>query len=289
MAGAGFWRACLCGLIVLVHGTVLVAREAPPLMLAQTYRGDGHVTDYWISEKLDGVRGYWDGQQLITRGGHRIIAPAAFTHGWPAVPMDGELWIARGRFDEVSGIVRRKTADADDWQAVRYWVFDLPAHPGTFDERLAALKQLIEQTNRSTLTMVAQFRLPNAAALQARLDAVVADGGEGLMLHRADARYQARRTGDLLKLKQHDDAEARVIGYQPGRGKYEGVVGALLVEDVGGRRFRLGSGLSDALRIDPPPLGSWVTYRYTGLTGEGLPRFARLLRVREELPPPDPS
>lgn len=289
MTGRGFRALCaVVAWLVPWYPASVASAAPPPLMLAQIYDGEADVSAYWISEKLDGVRGYWDGRQLYSRGGQAIVAPAGFTAGWPAVPMDGELWIGRGRFDETSGIVRRKDGDPQRWQPMRYMVFDLPAHPGRFSERLVGLQRLVDSAGTASLQAVEQFRLPDAAALQARLTAIVAAGGEGLMLHRADAYYRGGRSDDLLKLKTHQDAEARVIGYAPGSGKYRGAVGALIVERPDGRRFRIGSGLTDALRREPPPLGSWVTYRHNGSAGDGLPRFPRYVRVRDELPPPDP-
>lgn len=275
-------------LLVMSPGAPAGEAVPPPLMLAQRYEAGIDVRDYWISEKLDGVRGYWDGSRLLTRGGRRIRTPDWYTAGWPHVPLDGELWIGRGRFDEVSGIVRRQQPEDGAWQRVRYMVFDLPAHPGTFDERLAALRDLIGRLRIDWLQLVAQFRLDSPAALEARLADIVSAGGEGLMLHRAAALRQARRSEDLLKLKAHDDAEAQVIGHEPGQGRYRGMLGALRVRTADGREFRLGTGFTDAQRRSPPPPGTWVTYRYNGLTATGLPRFARFLRVRDEMPPPDP-
>ncbi|MFA5938988.1 MAG: DNA ligase [Sinimarinibacterium sp.] len=274
-------------LLALVCGSV-GATEPPALMLAKSYTADIEPRDYWVSEKLDGVRAYWDGHQLITRGGHPVHAPAWFTAGWPAQPLDGELWSGRGQFETLSATVRDAVPDDAAWRAVRYMVFDLPTHPGVFDERLAQLKLRVAAVGSASLHTVEQFRLDSRAALDARLAEVVAAGGEGLMLHRADSHYQARRTDDLLKLKTYDDAEARVVAYQPGAGKYTDQVGALVVERADGLRFELGSGLSDAQRREPPPLETWVTYRYNGSTEAGVPRFARFLRVRDELPPPDP-
>jgi len=255
---------------------------APPeAMHATSYDPDIDVAAYWVSEKLDGVRGHWDGAQLWTRGGHRIVVPDGYTEGWPEVPMAGELWLGRQRFAEVSGIVRRAQPNPADWAEVRFRVFDLPDHEGPFTARVQAMQQLFTDGSSPTLQMIEQFRVADAAELQARLDAVVDAGGEGLMLHHGDAQYRAGRSDDLLKLKPHDDAEARVIGYRPGSGKYTGQMGALEVETPDGVRFALGSGFSDAQRADPPPIGGWVTYRYNGYTANGIPRFARFLRVRE--------
>ncbi|MCD9097453.1 DNA ligase [Luteimonas fraxinea] len=258
----------------------------PALMLARDLGTTPiDVPAYFVSEKLDGVRARWDGRALWTRGGHRIATPPGFVQGWPDTPMDGELWIARNRFDVVSGIARSTRPDPAAWEAVRFMVFDLPAHPGPFAERVAAMRTLVAQTAHPQLRMVEQNRVASRAALDARLAQVVAAGGEGLMLHHADARYGVGRSNALLKLKPHDDAEARVLAHAPGKGKYTGMLGALVVEHHDGRQFRIGTGFTDAQRADPPPLGSWVTYRYNGLTSTGLPRFTRFLRIRDDMPP----
>src|SRR3546814_10855688 len=107
------------------------AEASPPrLMLATGYQDDVDASRYWVSEKLDGVRGRWDGHALWTRGGHRVHAPAWFTEGWPPVPMDGELWLGRGRFEDTSGPVRAGDANDPAWRRLRFMVFDLPGDPG---------------------------------------------------------------------------------------------------------------------------------------------------------------
>lgn len=276
-------------MLTLLAGLASVTAVArpPALMLASDLRGDIDVAPYFVSEKLDGVRGRWDGQALWTRGGQRIATPDAFTRGWPGVPMDGELWIERGQFDAVSALARRDRPDPAAWHRVRFMLFDLPAHGGPFTERVAAMRALVVRARHPHLAMVAQTPGSSRAALDAQLRAVVAGGGEGLMLHHRDAYYGAGRSPTLLKLKPHDDAEARVVGHTSGNGKYAGMLGALVVEHHDGRRFRIGSGFTDAQRADPPAAGVWVTYRHNGLTATGLPRFARFLRVRDEMPPPD--
>jgi DNA ligase-1 len=260
----------------------------PPVSLANVYRSNTPLSDYLVSEKFDGVRGYWDGTKLLTRGGERIEAPAWFTAGWPDFPLDGELWVGRGQFASAVSIVRQRTPDDAAWRTMRYMVFDLPVHAGPFVERNAALQSLLAGLALSWVRPVEQFRVADRAALRAALARVVKNGGEGLMLHRAASFYQAGRSDDLLKLKPYLDAEARVIAHLPGKGKHSGALGALLVETAQGLRFRIGTGFSDADRRNPPALGSWVTYRYIGLNeGSGIPRFASFMRVREDMPPPD--
>lgn len=263
-------------------GTSAWAADAPALMLAKTYHPGIDLRDFWVSEKLDGVRGRWDGQQLVSRGGQVIAAPAWFTAGWPSVPLDGELWGGRGQFERTVSTVRQLQPDDAAWRQLRFMVFDLPAHPGVFSERLQAGAALVKSLNQPWVQLVPQARGSSHAALMKRLDDVVRHGGEGLMLHRGDALYRSQRSDDLLKVKPHEDAEARVTGYEPGRGRHAGRTGALWVETQEGLRFRIGSGLSDADRENPPPIGSWVTYRFRGRHESGLPRFATFVRLRAD-------
>ena len=249
----------------------------PAPMLAITMPDHVDVAGYLASEKLDGVRARWDGRALWTRAGHRIDVPPWFTRGWPAVAMDGELWLGRGQFDASSGLVRAGDFADPGWRALRFMAFDLPGDPAGFAQRSRRLAALL-RAPPPTLARVRQLQFASRTSLDAHLRAVVAAGGEGLMLQHALAPYRGGRSESLLKLKLARDAEARVIGYKPGKGKYAGMVGALLVEDERGRRFALGSGLRDVDRAAPPPIGSRVTFRHDGLTARGTPRFPRYLR-----------
>lgn len=256
--------------------------EATKALLANIANADIDPTPYLVSEKYDGVRALWDGQTLRSRAGNVIAAPAWFVAKLPKQPLDGELWIARGQFEKLSGFVRKNTPQDEEWRQIKYMIFELPDAPGTFAERYEQIKRIVAQTNFSQLVAVEQFRLPDNAALKRKLAEIVKAGGEGLMLHRADAPYITGRNDALLKLKPLDDAEATVIGYVPGKGKYEGKMGALRVETPDGKRFQIGTGFTDAVRANPPAIGTLVTYTYRGFTKNGLPRFASFLRVREK-------
>jgi DNA ligase-1 len=268
----------------------VAASEAPPLMLAKVYHAGVPLSDYWVSEKYDGVRGYWDGEQLLTRGGERIAAPAWFTAGWPRVAMDGELWAGRAQFARAVSTVRMQVPDDAAWRAMRFMVFDLPAQGGDFTARLAVLTTQVSRINQPWMLAVSQTKVASHGALQSLLGTTVKAGGEGLALHRAASLYTAQRNGDLLKFKTHEDSEARVVGHIAGKGKYAGQLGALLVElsaaeGQPARRFKLGTGFTDAQRQDPPALGSVVTYRFRGLTDGGIPRFASFMRVAADQTP----
>jgi DNA ligase 1 len=236
---------------------------------------------FWVSEKFDGVRAVWDGQVLRFRSGRVIAAPGWFLSALPRVALDGELWMGRGTFDRLSGVVRQTEPDDEAWRAVKYLVFDVPGHATPFAQRVALVQSTLAQAQQPWLLPVAQREVKDVRALHALLQDTVRQGGEGLMLHRSDALWQAGRTDALFKLKPELDEEGLVVGHQPGKGRLVGMTGALLVQMPSGQRFALGSGLSDALRRDPPPVGTWVTYRYRERTPSGLPRFASFVRVRE--------
>lgn len=238
---------------------------------------------YLVSEKYDGVRALWDGQTLRFRSGRPVPAPQWFTQRLPRQPLDGELWLGRRRFDELSGLVRKGTPDDTGWRQLRYMVFELPGAGGSFAERAERIAALVQETGWEQLAAAAQTTVVDRETLQRRLARTVAEGGEGLMLHLASAPCRSGRSDVLVKLKPHRDAEATVVVHHPGRGKYEGLLGALEVRTPEGRQFLIGSGLSDAERRAPPRIGSEVMYRYRDLTNTGLPRFASFMRVHHAL------
>jgi len=254
----------------------------PGFLLAHNYHPGSNPAAFLVSEKLDGVRAIWDGKVLRFKSGNVIQTPAWFTEGFPKQPLDGELWIARHSFDRVSAATRRQIPQDEEWRFITYQVYELPGGPGGFEDRVKTLKALINGAKVSWLQVVDQFDVPDENQLSKILKNYVDAGSEGLMLHRRDAVWQTGRSDVLLKLKILLDAEARVIGYEAGKGKYEGMMGALLVETSDGKQFRLGTGFSDAQRRSPPEIGSIVTYQYRDLTPQGLPKFANFLRIRAD-------
>ena len=258
------------------------AKSSPDVLLAQNAPLGLDPAGYWVSEKLDGVRALWDGRTLRFRSGRTVAAPPWFTAKLPATPLDGELWMGPGTFDALSGAVRRTRPVDAEWQKVKFMVFELPKAAGTFTQRIWQMQAIVKAAGWGQLLAVEQAEIATHAALQARLKAVIAAGGEGLMLHRASAPVTSGRSDVLLKLKAVQDAEAEVVGHVSGKGKFEGMLGALEVKTASGLRFKLGTGLSDAQRHNPPAIGSMVTYTYRDVTPSGKPRFASFLRLHEE-------
>jgi DNA ligase-1 len=259
---------------------------APKIQRANIYSDDVQVDEFLVSEKLDGVRGYFDGTKFISRQGNIINAPEWFIKDFPKEHLDGELWIGRGKFELVSKIIRSKKPKDEDWKKLRFMIFDLPKSPEIFLKRYQAMLNLVAQSNSKYLQAIEQFEVKDKKQLNNLLELTIKNGGEGLMLHRKNSFYKAERNDDLLKLKTFEDAEGVVIAHIAGKGKFANKMGALLVEieseDKNGQkiRFKIGSGFTDEQRKNPPKIGSKITYKFYGKTTNNIPRFASFWRER---------
>lgn len=253
----------------------------PPVLLAHAWENDVDLTGWWMSEKLDGVRAYWDGKRFLSRLGNAYHAPSWFTAQLPDTPLDGELWVGRKKFQRCVSIVRRLDA-GPDWREVRYLVFDAPAMAAPFEARMQHLQEFLSTHKPPYVQYVEQALCTDIDHMRSELRRVEGLGGEGLMMRRPGSRYEVGRSHSLLKVKSFHDAEARVIGHQPGTGKHKGRLGALLVEMPNGIQFNVGTGLSDRERENPPPVGAIITYRYQELSDGGVPRFPSYVGVRHD-------
>lgn len=276
-------EAVRVGSLAVPSGKVVkMTTFVPPLLLAEKWDESVDPTGYWLSEKLDGVRCWWDGKQLLSRGGNRFHAPDWFTAGLPLEPLDGELWIGRKQFQRTVSIVRRQDAN-DLWRAVRFVVFDAPAHDGDFESRIRMVEFIMDYNQPQFAVAHRHSKCLGPAHLREELEAINQLGGEGLMLRMPRSRYEHCRSSTLLKVKSFHEAEATVLGHEPGAGRHKGRLGAALVEMANGTRFAVGSGFTDAQRSCPPPIGSTITFRFQELTEAGVPRFPTFVRVRGDL------
>ncbi len=240
-----------------------------------------------MSEKLDGVRAYWDGKAFLSRLGNRSHAPDWFTAGLPETPLDGELWGGRKRFQRTISVVRRQDR-SDHWKEILFVVFDAPAMDAPFEERLAFCRALVEEQRPAYAKFLDHGQCKGLAHLREELARVEELGGEGLMMRRPGSRYEVGRSASLLKVKSFFDAEARVVEHLPGEGRHKGRLGALLVELGDGTRFSVGTGFSDAERRAAPGVGAIITFRYQELSEAGVPRFPSYVCVRDDVRwPPD--
>jgi len=253
--------------------------SGPPLLLAETWDNATDLTDWWMSEKLDGVRAYWDGKQFLSRQGNIYHAPDWFIEGLPTMPLDGELWIDRKKFQRTVSIVRRQDK-SDLWNEVRFLVFDAPRASGSFEDRLAWLKETFAKRSAKFARQHTHERCENLEALRVELARIESLGGEGLMLRQPGSLYVAGRSTTLLKVKTFHDAEAVVVAHQAGAGRHKGRMGALLVRLPDGTNFSIGTGFSDRERDNPPAIGATVTFRYQELSEAGVPRFPSWVGIR---------
>ena len=263
------WFVC----VLVFAGTA----RAEDLLLAREYQQQD-VRGWAMSEKLDGVRAFWDARQLLSRNGYAFTPPPDFTRDFPPFAVDGELYSGRGQFEQISAAVR---SSHGDWSRLKLHVFDVPEAKGDLYERLAVLQRWLDDHPQARIVCIPQRPVQDVAQVQTFLRQVEAGGGEGVMLRDPDAAYRGGRSDQLLKVKRLHDAECTVTAHHPGKGKYTGRLGAFSCRNEYGE-FRIGSGLSDAERSDPPPVGTVITYRHRGFTAKGMPRFPTYVRVRSE-------
>lgn len=250
--------------------------------LAQSYHQEIDIDQYWKSEKLDGIRAIWTGSQLVTRKGTKINSPTWFTEPLPSYPLEGELWAGRGNFHLVQTTVLDKEPQDDAWRKIDFMLFDMPNAAGDYQKRYYNVIYFTRASKRDHIKYIEHSPIESEEELFSYLNNVDNAKGEGVMLRKITSRYQAGRSTDLLKLKKHQDAEARVVGYKVGKGKYQGLMGSLLVQLDSGLQFYIGSGFNYLQRKNPPALGSVITFRFNGTTQNGVPKFARFVRERVE-------
>jgi DNA ligase-1 len=260
--------------------------KAPPVLLAHKWEIEHDPTGWWMSEKLDGIRAYWDGEGFVSRLGNKFYAPDWFVADLPADTLDGELWVGRKKFQKTTSIVR-SGAGSDEWKQVTFVVFDAPNAKGTFEDRLAHLQKVIEKAEAPHARSLEHVRCEGIDHLREELKRVESLGGEGLMLRQPKSPYVAGRSNTLLKVKTFHDSEARVLEHAPGTGKHKGRLGALVVSLPNGVRFNVGTGFSDDERENPPKIGSVITFRYQELSDDGVPRFPSYVGERLDVVLPD--
>ncbi len=268
--------------LVVIHAFPLNVRGMD-IMLPQVYEENIHVAGWLMSEKLDGVRGYWTGKQLLSKNGKLFHPPSAFTHNFPPFPIEGELWGGRESFHKTVSIVKKQKMH-EGWLQIQFAIFDVPQAPGNFVSRIQKAKDWFTTHPSQFAFVIPQKTISNINQLQNELQRIKSLGGEGLIVRNPDALYTAGRTREILKVKIFFDAEAIVVGHIPGQGKHQGRLGSLLVELAKNTtiKFKIGSGLSDAERNNPPSIGTTITFKYYGFYPSGIPKFPSFLRVRSD-------
>ncbi len=275
------WRVALFALLLALNLSSVVAAAENEPMLPQTDSGTTHIRGWLMSEKLDGVRAFWDGRRLWSKNHNPFSPPPEFTHGLPPFALEGELWGGHGTFHRTVSTVR-KLESHPGWLQLRFGIFDVPHAPGGFTRRLAKAQDWFTAHPSIYAFVIPQKPVRDRKELRQELKRIEQRGGEGLIVRKPDALYISGRNTEILKVKSYQDAEARVIEQLPGKGRNAGRLGSLLVELENGTRFKIGSGFSDAERDNPPAPGSMITFKYYGTHPSGVPRFPAFLRIRSD-------
>jgi len=258
------------------------------VMLAKTWKGDTDPTGWHMSEKLDGMRAYWTGTRMLSRNGNPIAIPDWLEILLPPTPLDGELWLGRGRFQDLVSVARKNTPRDPRWTDVQYLVFDAPQTPGGCEERFAALRKTVQTACRKwkrkgpcPLVFVEQTVCRSRADLQRFHRQITALGGEGAMIRAPGSPYSRSRTSELLKVVTSIRDEAEITGHTEGTGRNRGRLGAYQARLLdSGTAFKVGTGISDDERDNPLPLGTIITVEYKEKTNAGVPRHPRLIGPR---------
>lgn len=254
----------------------------PPVLLAHKFEDfdDLDPTGWWFSEKLDGVRAYWDGKNFISRQGNIFHAPDWFKSVLPQNEiLDGELWMGRQMFQKTISVVKRH-----DWGSgavnVKYVIFDMPSRQDTFEVRINEAVNFAKALNATHVMAHPHDVVQSRQHLLSELRKIESAGGEGLMIRKPGSLYEVGRSSTLLKVKPFKDDEGTVVAHQPGKGRHKGRLGSVTVQ-WNGVEFDLGTGFTDEDRRNPPPIGSLVTFRYTELTEDGKPKCSSFICVRD--------
>ena len=284
------------GLIRIIFALLVLLNFAFSLELLRLSEfKEQNVSGWLASEKLDGVRAYWDGENLLSRQGKKLNAPLSFTKNFPKFALDGELYAKELKFEEIQATVMDKLPDEKAWQRLKFHIFDVPEASGGLLTRLEVLAKFLKNEPNQNLIIIKQIKMRDNAQFLKFTESIIAKGGEGAVVREPNTPYERKRSKNALKFKKFKDAECEVIAINKGSGKYVKFAGSLTCKVLGGKDdeekagepksgtiFKIGSGLSDEKRQNPPKIGSIITYKFQNLTANGKPRFPIFLRVRED-------
>ena len=278
-------------LIRIIFAVLLLLNFAFSLdLLRLSEYKEQNVSGWLASEKLDGVRAYWDGENLLSRQGKKLNAPISFTKNFPKFALDGELYAKEIKFEEIQATVMDKVPDEKAWSRLKFHIFDVPEASGDLLARLEVLAKFLKNEPNKNLIIIKQTKMLDNAQFLKFAESIIAKGGEGVVVREPNAPYERKRSKNALKFKKFKDAECEVVSINKGSGKYANLAGSLTCKAIGGKddeakagtTFKIGSGLSDEQRTNPPKIGSIITYKFQNLTSYGKPRFPIFLRVRED-------
>ncbi len=236
------------------------------------------INGWYMSEKLDGIRAYWNGKNLYTKNGNIIHTPKDFTKNFPNFELDGELWTKRDDFENIQSIVL-DTKPSKKWKTITYNIFEVPNAKGDFLSRLKKAKKWFSSYPNQYVKIIKQIECKNKKHLDKFLEHIISLKGEGVIIKNPTKAYHTGRSKDILKVKKFLDMEGLVVGYNY---KENNKFKSLKIKLKNGVVFNLGGGFSTEEKKNPPKIGDIVTFKYYGFTKKAKPKFASFLRVRKE-------
>lgn len=267
-------------LYILLLGSEIYAKAFEPMLLSEFEKAKANAK-WLVSEKLDGVRGLWNGEKMYFRNGKAMNLPNEFIKDFPPFALDGELYNPKLHFSQIISILKNPQRN-DEILGLKFYVFDVPhSYNNSLAQRLDELRVYLKSKPNAYIEIIPQRLIQGQDSIDKELQAVVDNGGEGLVLRNPNMPYQTGRSKYDFKLKTRQDAECKVIGHTQGKGKYDSMLGAIICQ-YNGKSFKIGSGLSDTLRQNPPPIGSIISFKFQGLTHNGIPRFPTFWRIKQE-------
>ena len=249
------------------------------LQKAKIYDNSKHnITNWYMSEKLDGIRAYWNGKELLSKNGNKIYAPFWFIKDFPPFELDGELWTKRDDFENIQNIVLDANPSIK-WDEITYNIFEIPNEKGNFDKRLEKINSWLNKNPNKSIKIIPQKICKNESELDDYLNELINKKAEGIMLKNPNLEYFNGRNENILKVKKFYDEEGLIIDLNYSK---EGKFKSLKLKLENGIIFNLGGGFSDIQRKNPPQIGDIVTFKYYDLTKNNKPKFASFLRVRKK-------
>lgn len=236
-----------------------------------------NIQDYLVSEKLDGIRAYWDGKQLLSKSGKNLNPPQWFIKNFPPFALDGELFTKQGDFENIVSIIKNQQ-DKEQWKNITYHIFEVPNQQGNLIERLQVLENFLKQNQSLPIKIIPQYQFIQLESLKHFIKEIQNSNGEGVILRNKLSSYETGRKPSALKYKFFLDSECEIIDYKKGKGKYANQVGSIICKE-GDKIFKIGSGLSEDFRKNPPKIGTIITYKFYKTTKNNLPRHPVFLRL----------
>lgn len=252
----------------------------------------------YVQRKLDGCRCIVDRYGMHSRNGKEwISAPHIFNklkplfEKYPDLIFDGELYYHsdEDNFNEVISLIKKSKPTEEDLkksaELVQYWIYDLPSNPKDFKDRNMDLQSWFDWNPEifdDSFVCVKTYEVIGKDMIQDLLEKFVSEGYEGAIV-RLNAPYECKRSKNLLKVKQFQDEEFKIIDIEEGRGNLSGKAGRIIV-DVDGQRVAAGLKFSheEAQEIWEHKdyyIGKEATVKFFSRTQDGSLRFPKVVQI----------